>query len=1124
MAGRARTGVRETTATAIAVAAFIAAAWCFVWNFLPSSVRPYSIDRVFAGTGLYTGPSLFLGLLLLVVGGGLLRRLRAALLLVLAMQVTSLLTTLFTVPALTSARARVLTPVGQLQDVASARIVVAVSIAVAIGIGLSVSGCFQVRLAAGSRRSGLIALGSGLALSGATSWALLAFFPGTLSSATERATWAILSAVGMPSPRLEALHRHAGPDWVATVSDVISALSLLMALWLLLRSVRTRHGLSADQELAVRRLIARHGDRDSLSYFATRRDKDIVFAPDESAAITYRVEVSACVASADPVGDSASWPAAIAAWQAVCQRHGWYPAALSASVDGAHAYVAAGLKALTLGDEATIDVERFSLTGPGMQPVRRAVSRLERAGCTSTVRRQEEIPAEELAALSVLADAWRGNATERGFSMALNRFGDATDGRCVIVTASDAASEVIGLLSFVPWGRRGLSLDVMRRSGEAENGVTEFMVAALMRAADGLGVRRVSLNFAMFRGIFSTADQVGAGPITRAVDRVLGFASRFWQLESLYRANDKYHPQWSPRFLCYDPALTVTRAAIAAAVAEGFLPSLDGPRGLSRRSTMAAEPGSGKGPGDRGRDGATRRLRTTEFVDQVRRLQSDQNAEIAPVVLPDEQQRWRRVKLQRLTDAGCDPYPARVPRDTSVAEVVWAHAGLAKDARTGRVVSLTGRVRALRQFGGLTFVVVQEAGVRIQALLTADRVAPAAYRLFRRTVDLGDLVSLTGEVIASHTSELTLDVAEWRMASKALRPVPGLGARFSDPEARARNRTLDLLVNDDAMDLLRRRSDAVTALRSGFEARGFTEVETPMLQSVHGGASARPFSTWINAYGMRLNLRIAPELHLKRLAVAGMPKIFELNRNFRNEGADATHNPEFTSLEAYQAYADYTDMRLITRELIIEVATRLHGEPIALRPNRVGGHDRVRIDSEWMVVTVHDAVSRATGTVLTSASTRVQVADCCRQSGVHVDPQASAGALVTSLYDALVERQTVLPTFYVDFPIETSPLARAHRQDPALAERWDLVAFGAEIGTAYSELVDPLEQRARLTQQSLLAAGGDREAMHLDEDFLAALELGMPPTGGLGIGVDRLVMMLTGVTIRGTLAFPFVKP
>jgi len=412
----------------------------------------------------------------------------------------------------------------------------------------------------------------------------------------------------------------------------------------------------------------------------------------------------------------------------------------------------------------------------------------------------------------------------------------------------------------------------------------------------------------------------------------------------------------------------------------------------------------------------------------------------------------------------------------------------------------------------------------VQAMLARDRVGAKAAQLFHRTVDLGDYVSVTGEVVTTHTGELAVLAREWVMAAKCLKPLPDLHAGFSDPDARVRQRYLDLIVNADAVTAMTQRTAAVRALREGLVRRGFDEVETPMLQTVHGGANARPFITHINAYDSKLYLRIAPELFLKRLCVGGMRKVFELNRNFRNEGADATHNPEFTSLEAYQAFADYEVMRQLTRELIIETAVAIHGRPVARRFDPAGRPHEVDISGEWPVVSVHDAVSKACGVPVTSESSLDEVLAVCRDHGLALPAETTAGEAVSKLYDGLVEGVTEAPTFYTDFPVETSPLTREHRGDPRLAERWDLVAFGAELGTAYSELIDPIDQRQRLTDQSLRAAAGDPEAMAVDEAFLTALEYAMPPTGGLGIGVDRVVMTLTGGTIRSTLAFPFVRP
>jgi lysyl-tRNA synthetase class 2 len=349
----------------------------------------------------------------------------------------------------------------------------------------------------------------------------------------------------------------------------------------------------------------------------------------------------------------------------------------------------------------------------------------------------------------------------------------------------------------------------------------------------------------------------------------------------------------------------------------------------------------------------------------------------------------------------------------------------------------------------------------------------------------------------------------WRLTAKCLRPLPDKHKGVADPEALVRQRHLDLITNPSAREMLRTRSSITQALRSGLHERGFVEVETPILQPVHGGANARPFVTRSNAYDMRLYLRIAPELYLKRLAVGGVERVFELGRNFRNEGVDATHNPEFTMLEAYEAYGDYTTMRELARELVLGAAASC---------------DRFDLTQPWAVVPVYEAVSNALGEPVTPDLTVAELRTLASAARVPFVDDWGHGQLVLELYERLVEHRTTTPTFYTDFPVDVSPLTRAHRDDPRLAERWDLVAFGMELGTAYTELVDPVELRKRLTAQSLRAAAGDPEAMELDEEFLDAFEYAMPPSGGLGLGVDRLVMLLTGRTIRETLPFPLVKP
>ena len=362
------------------------------------------------------------------------------------------------------------------------------------------------------------------------------------------------------------------------------------------------------------------------------------------------------------------------------------------------------------------------------------------------------------------------------------------------------------------------------------------------------------------------------------------------------------------------------------------------------------------------------------------------------------------------------------------------------------------------------------------------------------------------------------------MSAKCLHPLPNKWRGLTDADSRVRRRYVDLAINPDSRDLIRLRSNVLRQLRTFLHERGFLEVETPVLQPVQGGANARPFLTHINAYDLDLYLRIAPELYLKRLCVGGMERIFEIGRTFRNEGADGTHNPEFTMLEAYQAHSDYRGMLDTCRELIQAAAMAAYGTPIAMRPNDSGGFDAVDLSGKWAIVSVYAAVSEAVGIPIDPATNISQLQQLSDEAGVLWQDGWDAGQLVLELYEQLVEAATVMPTFYIDFPTSVSPLTRSRDDNPDLVERWDLVAFGMEVATAYSELTDPIEQRRRLRAQSTKAANGDIEAMELDEDFLNALEYGMPPTGGLGMGVDRLIMLLTGRTIRETLPFPLTRP
>ncbi|MFF4401347.1 phosphatidylglycerol lysyltransferase domain-containing protein [Streptomyces sp. NPDC001480] len=438
-----------------------------------------------------------------------------------------------------------------------------------------------------------LAVGAGGILVSATLGTLLVGATNKVPGATlqDRIAYTLLRgiSVGPLADRIDTVH---APRWVDVIINVLIAATFLLVLYACFRAPRGQALLGEDDEKRLRDLLDRHGDRDSLGYFALRRDKAVIFSPSGKAAIAYRVIGGVSLASGDPIGDPEAWPGAIDAWLAEARRHAWTPAVMGAGEEAGTIYSRHGLDALELGDEAIVDLADFTLEGRAMRVVRQAHNRVRRAGYTVRVRRHEDIPEAEMSLLVDRADHWRDGTTERGFSMALGRLGDPADGRCVMLECRDAQGEPRALLSFVPWGEHGLSLDLMRRDRDCENGLMEYMVVELLLRAEELGVRRVSLNFAMFRSVFERGSRLGAGPVLRLWRSVLTFFSRWWQIESLYRANAKYRPVWEPRFLLFAKSGDIPRIGLASARAEGFLtaPALPGLPGLRGRRRSAPCP------------------------------------------------------------------------------------------------------------------------------------------------------------------------------------------------------------------------------------------------------------------------------------------------------------------------------------------------------------------------------------------------------------------------------------------------------------------------------------------------------------------------------------------------------
>lgn len=486
-----------------------------------------------------------------------------------------------------------------------------------------------------------------------------------------------------------------------------------------------------------------------------------------------------------------------------------------------------------------------------------------------------------------------------------------------------------------------------------------------------------------------------------------------------------------------------------------------------------------------------------------------------------EQFRIRQAKRERLLEEGKDPYPVEVQRTHTLAQIRAAYPELAADTETGEIVGIAGRVVFARNSGKLCFATLQDGdGTHLQVMISFNSVGQESLDAWKADVDLGDIVFVHGQVISSRRGELSVLADSWHMASKALRPLP-VAHKEMNEESRVRQRYVDLIVRPQARTIARQRIAVVRAVRSALERREFLEVETPMLQTLAGGAAARPFITHSNALDADLYLRIAPELFLKRCVVGGLDKVFELNRNFRNEGADSTHSPEFSMLETYQAYGTYDDSALVTREVIQEVADEAIGTRQLPQPDG-SVYD---IDGEWATISMYPALSEALGEEITPGTDADVLWGISERLGLELprDRGYGHGKLVEELWEHTVGDHLWAPTFVRDFPVETTPLTRQHRSIPGVTEKWDLYVRGFELATGYSELIDPIVQRERFAAQARAAAAGDDEAMALDEDFLAAMEYAMPPTTGTGMGIDRLLMALTGLSIRETVLFPIVR-
>ncbi|MFG1816021.1 lysine--tRNA ligase [Kribbella sp. NPDC049174] len=486
-----------------------------------------------------------------------------------------------------------------------------------------------------------------------------------------------------------------------------------------------------------------------------------------------------------------------------------------------------------------------------------------------------------------------------------------------------------------------------------------------------------------------------------------------------------------------------------------------------------------------------------------------------------EQMRVRREKRDRLLAEGVQPYPISVPRTHLLKDLRAKYDGqeLEPDTRTGEQVSVAGRVIFLRNTGKLCFVRLREGdGTELQVMLSLADLGEEELARFKALVDIGDLLAVQGEVITSRRGELSVQATGWQMAAKTLRPLPNEHKPLNE-EARVRLRYVDLIVRAEAREMVRTKAAVLKSLRQTFDADDYIEVETPVLQLTNGGAAARPFSTHLNAFDQEMKLRIALELDLKRAMIGGVDRVYEIGRTFRNEGLDSTHAAEFSMIEAYQAYGDYDSMAELTERLIRNAARAVGRTVVTARDGST-----IDLDQPFRHATLFELVSEAVATPVDQSTDAATLTKLAEQHDVDLQPGWNAGEIALELYEKLVEHTLIQPTYVRDYPESVRPLSKPHREIPGLVEAWDLIINGVELGVAYSELNDPVIQRERLVAQSLLAAAGDPEAMELDEDFLRAMEFGMPPAGGMGMGLDRLVMLFTGAGIRETILFPLLRP
>lgn len=863
--------------------------------------------------------------------------------------------------------------------------------------------------------------------------ALVFKFPGSLVG-SQRVGWALNHAALLSLVDRSFFDGHA-PHFVALIISIAAAIVLVVTLLVAVRSQRSQNSASATDETVVRSMIKRFNQDDSLAYFATRRDKSIVYAPNGRAAVTYRVEVGSAIASADPIGEQDSWDAAIEAFRSKAAQFGWTTGAMGASEAGARAYERNGMRSMHLGDEAVLYTDSFDLSQPEFKDVRQAVAHAERDGLWMRVRRHHQIPPEEMKQVQDRADSWRDTSDERGFSMALSRLGDEADGECVLVEAlmgEGTDAKVVAQLSFVPWGTDGLSLDLMRRGPEAPNGTVEAMVAYLCSGED-ITVRRISLNFAVFRSVFASESEVGVDPIRKSTRKVLVFLSKWWQMEALYRSNVKYNPEWVPRYMCFDNSVALARTSIAAGIAEGFIPWIDS--GDMRAHATVETPGA------------------EAAVKAMQRWESRSSKKDKKV---NKQLQARITTAQKLGESGVNPW-ATLPQPTmTCGEVLSAEAGLP--------ATMAGRVVAKRKFGALTFMDLADASGTCQVIVDNKALPEVLPEGSVRPADIevSDYIQVEGVTGVSKKGQPSLMANALRFEAKALEAVAASDNKGKNKNAQPTSpvRTMAQALTGDAELRTRLFAGAMrmVQVREDLQAEGFLELDaTPEIDTT---------------------------LHLLAAVTGGAGRVFTIAA----PRAHRAHSENVTALELIHPERQLTAMSAHADEKwALDKALSLVSENDAAGGESAQATDTTEQATSPTEISFDAALAEIAGDA--SFATESDARQLCQQLGLKARPDATRDDMLASVFTAKVLPGVEELTVFTSAPA-TVHLDSARAMGSAFTRGFVLVREGEVVASGYAVDTTPAEVRG------VAHASDDMDAAHETEELL---RLGVPATASFTV-------------------------